>query len=103
MNDKTARLRSLASTLLEPLRQAARRGGPRAAPPYSHDYTFTQDWFTHKIPHWDRLLRPLMGRPRLRYLEVGVFEGRSLLWVLEHVLSDPSASAVAVDIFQTDY
>ena len=47
---------------------------------------FTQDWFTYNTPLWSRLLAPLVGRP-IRALEVGVFEGRSAVWLLDHVLT----------------
>ncbi len=48
-------------------------------------------------------LADLEGKPDLRYLEVGVYEGRSLLWMADHVLTDPSTEMVAVDIFAGDY
>ena len=41
---------------------------------------------------------PYRGRPGLRYLEVGVFEGRSLLWMIDQVLTHPSSQATGIDI-----
>lgn len=35
-------------------------------------------------------------------MEIGVFEGASLLWMLENVLTDPSSRATAIDIFPGD-
>ena len=32
-----------------------------------------------------------------RYLELGVFEGRSLRWMAQHILVHPESSAVAID------
>jgi hypothetical protein len=66
---------------------------------YRHDYTFTTNWFTWNIPIWEQALEPLKGREDLRYLEVGAYEGRSVLWMLENVLTDPSARATVVDVF----
>lgn len=61
------------------------------------NYEFTADWFSGNIPLWTRLLAPLKDRPT-RYLEVGVYEGRSLLFVLDNILQHPKSEAVAVDI-----
>jgi len=40
-------------------------------------YHFSSDWFTHHIPAWEQHLAHLRGRSDLRYLEIGVYEGRS--------------------------
>ncbi|NNL66353.1 MAG: class I SAM-dependent methyltransferase, partial [Myxococcales bacterium] len=61
-------------------------------------YQFSEDWLTPRLPFWVSLLRERMGEPELRYLEVGVYEGRSLLWMLEHVLTHPTSTAVGIDI-----
>ncbi len=65
----------------------------RAEPP-----EFTTDWFSHNIRVWDDVLGPFKGKPELRYLQVGVFEGRSLLWVLENVLTHPTSELTGIDI-----
>jgi len=75
---------------------------PAAVPiakPYAKDYQFSADWFTMRIPAWERILAPLKGQPGIRYLEIGVYEGRSALWILENVLSHPSARMTGIDIF----
>lgn len=66
-------------------------------------YRFTTPWHLNKIPTWKKLFAPSVGKPDLRYLEVGVFEGRSLLWMADNVLTDPSTQMVAVDIFMDEY
>ncbi len=43
--------------------------------------------------------RQLPGRPDLRFLEIGCFEGRATLWLLENVLTDPSARIEVIDTF----
>jgi predicted O-methyltransferase YrrM len=66
---------------------------------YSKPYTFTEDWFSDRVPLWTQTLGHLRGRQDLRYLEIGVFEGRSALWMLENILTHPSARLTAIDIF----
>ncbi len=41
--------------------------------------------------------------PNLKYLEVGVFEGSSLFWVLNNILTHESAHAYAIDFFDLLY
>jgi hypothetical protein len=67
---------------------------------FKHQYTFTTDWFTDRIPAWTRVLKEFKGKPDINYLEIGVFEGRSALWVLENVLTHPTAKAIMIDAFQ---
>lgn len=62
-------------------------------------YTFTSDWFTHNIPTWNRVLHDMKGKPNLTYLEIGPYEGRSFLWVMDNVLTHPSSKAIAIDTF----
>jgi predicted O-methyltransferase YrrM len=65
---------------------------------YSKPYEFTTDWFSADIPSWSTTLAPLRGQADLRYLEVGVYEGRSLLWILENVMTDPTSRLTAIDV-----
>jgi len=73
---------------------------PHRASWSSRGYTFTSNWFDANVPHWARMLSELgfVGRPDLKYLEIGVFEGESLCWMLENVLTHPSSSATAIDV-----
>jgi predicted O-methyltransferase YrrM len=75
----------------------ARAQEPKKASPKG--YEFTSDWFSKQIRHWRRFLRPYVGKPGLRYLEIGVFEGRSMMWMIDNVLTHPSSSVVGIDIF----
>jgi hypothetical protein len=68
----------------------------------SKGYVFSKDWFSGRIPLWEHLMEPYVGKPGLNYLEIGVFEGRSLIWMLENVLTAPTARATAIDIFPDD-
>jgi predicted O-methyltransferase YrrM len=63
---------------------------------------YTQEWFTGATT-WPSLLARYRRQPNVRYLEVGVFEGRSLFWMLDNVLTGQGSSAVAVDIFAPSY
>lgn len=62
------------------------------------DYEFTSDWLKKRMPYWVTMLRPYMGRDDVQYLEVGVFEGRSLLWMSDHVLTGSGSHATGIDI-----
>jgi hypothetical protein len=63
------------------------------------NYHFTVDWFSAAEPTWHRLLDQHAGAPGLRFLEVGVYEGRATVWLLDHVLTDPTARLDCVDPF----
>lgn len=57
---------------------------------------FTEDWFSKNIKNWNREFARLKGKP-LRFLEVGSFEGRSAIWLLENVLSHPKSEMYCID------
>lgn len=70
---------------------------------YRQEYDFTVDWFTYNIPVWQQAMAEFQGKPSLRYLEVGVYEGRSAIWMLENVLTHPTATVTAIDLFDGPY
>lgn len=61
---------------------------------------FTTDWFSMNIPHWEKLLEVYKGKPNIRFLEIGCFEGRATLWLLENILTDPTAKITVIDTFK---
>jgi predicted O-methyltransferase YrrM len=69
---------------------------------YRQPYQFTADGFSSNAWHWPSTLKNFKDKPNLRYLEIGVFEGRSLLWMLENILTHPSSTATAIDMFPGD-
>lgn len=69
----------------------------------SGQYTFTTDWVTANHDIWSKKLAVLKGRSNVRALEVGSFEGRSAVWFLENILTDPSSSIVCIDVFDGSY
>ena len=70
---------------------------------YQKQYDFTVNWFTSNIPVWEKALAGFKGKPDVRYLEIGVYEGRSAVWMLENILTDPTARLTGVDIFAGPY
>jgi len=60
---------------------------------------FTADWFSTRIPGWKRFLAELKGQP-VHCLEIGSFEGRSALWLMENVCTHPDASLTCVDVWE---
>lgn len=57
---------------------------------------FTEDWFTNNIPIWNKQLAHLKNKP-ITVLEIGVFEGRSSIWMLQHLLKHPKAKLYCID------
>jgi predicted O-methyltransferase YrrM len=66
---------------------------------YLHNYDFTVDWFTKNIPVWNEVLHSFKGKPDIHYLEIGVHEGMSALWMLENILTHPSSTLTGIDKF----
>jgi predicted O-methyltransferase YrrM len=66
----------------------------------SRGYQFTKDWFSHNLAVWQHVLKPLAHAPDLRVLEVGNWEGRATCWLLDNILTDPSARIVCIDTFE---
>jgi predicted O-methyltransferase YrrM len=73
-----------------------RTGGPRGSL-YRKAYDFTDDWFSDDVPVWEVATAAFKGKPGIHYLEVGAFEGRSALWAVENILTDPTARATVID------
>lgn len=64
------------------------------------EYEFTQDWFSWNEPTWEAMFKEL--NPRKRFLEIGCFEGRSTVWLIENALED-GGSILSVDTFEGGY
>jgi len=50
--------------------------------------TYSSDWFSPNIKNWEVWLKDFKGRARLNFLEIGCFEGRATVWLLENILGD---------------
>lgn len=64
------------------------------------DYIFTHDWFSGNIPVWSTVLAHLRGKEGLRALEIGSFQGRSTVWILENLATHPTARLTCVDTWE---
>lgn len=51
-----------------------------------NEYKFTQDWFSWAPPVWSQLVEHLPDR--LNFLEIGSYEGRSAVWIVENMMED---------------
>ena len=60
--------------------------------------TFTKDWFSWNIPIWIKLFSKYTNQTT-HYLEIGSYEGRSLIWMVENILKHPESKAVSIDTF----
>lgn len=76
---------------------------PSSAHAYSKNYDFTSDWFTRNIPVWDKALASFKGKPDIHYLEVGLFEGRATMWMIENILTHPTSRLTGIDLFAGDH
>jgi SAM-dependent methyltransferase len=67
--------------------------------PSDNGYRYTQDWFSYHEAMWLTYFGSLAGRPGLRFLEIGSFEGRSACWIAEHLLTGAGSILFCVDPF----
>jgi predicted O-methyltransferase YrrM len=69
-------------------------------PPLPHArYRFSFDWVSPHTAAWAKDLEHLKGKPHVRALEVGCFEGQSACWFLDNVFTHPTSRMVCVDPF----
>lgn len=66
----------------------------------NEQYIFTEDWFNFNIPTWEIGLQKFKGREGTRALEIGSFQGRSAVWMLENILTHQNSSITCVDTFE---
>lgn len=60
-----------------------------------------QDWFSFHIPVWTPILESMKDKP-VKALEIGSFEGRSTIWLLENILTHKDSTITCIDPFK-DY
>lgn len=63
----------------------------------SNNPVFTADWFTTRAKEWAVLLKDFNITKEVKYLELGTYEGRSLLWMLDNVLEHEKSTADVID------
>jgi hypothetical protein len=66
-------------------------------------YRFTYDCFSSRIKCWTEVLAMIAGIPNVRFLEIGSFEGHSACWLLDNILTAPTASIVCIDLFPPSF
>jgi predicted O-methyltransferase YrrM len=62
-------------------------------------YQFTVDWFSNHTKLWSRLFSGVIPNSR-KILEIGSYEGRSAVWLLESVLHDQGGEIYCVDTWE---
>jgi len=65
-----------------------------------NNYIFTVDWFSYNIPIWTHYLNELKNKPNLHFLEIGSFQGRSTVWLLENILTNDTSAITCIDTFE---
>jgi Methyltransferase domain len=61
---------------------------------------FTTDWFSMRIQAWTDMFVPeLAGKPGVRALEIGSYEGRCARWILDNLLTGRGCHLTCVDNF----
>jgi predicted O-methyltransferase YrrM len=61
------------------------------------DYQYTKDWFKWAPQVWEQLIPHLPARKN--FLEIGSFEGRSAVWITQHMMED-GGELVCIDTWQ---
>jgi predicted O-methyltransferase YrrM len=69
---------------------------------YKKDYNFTKVHMSSHVNTWAQILEHLKGKPGVHYLEIGVAEGSSSIWMLENILTAPTARMTGIDPFVGD-
>lgn len=60
---------------------------------------YTNDWFSGNIGNWERILAEFKGKPDLRFLEIGCYEGKATHWLCSNILTDRTSTITVVDTF----
>jgi predicted O-methyltransferase YrrM len=60
-------------------------------------FHFTTDWFCGNEKHFSKYLTHLADTP-CQILEIGSYEGRATVWMLENIATHPQASVTCIDL-----
>lgn len=62
---------------------------------------FTEDW-SNVRSYWTDMFDDLgwAGKPDLRFLEIGCYEGMTTLWLIDNVLTDETSTITTIDTFE---
>ena len=63
-----------------------------------HNFDFTRRWFLNRnASTFCKYILPKWKDKKLIYLELGVFEGMSMVWMMQNILTHPESYAVGID------
>ena len=62
-------------------------------------FNFTTDWFCGNEKHFTKYLAHLEDTP-CRILEIGCYEGRATVWLLENIATHPDATVHCIDVLE---
>src|SRR5580704_11801189 len=62
-------------------------------------FNFTTDWFCGNEKHFTKYLAHLEDTP-CQILEIGCYEGRSTVWLLENIATHPGATVHCIDVVE---
>jgi predicted O-methyltransferase YrrM len=62
-------------------------------------FNFTTDWFCGNEKHFSKYLAHLEDTP-CRILEIGCYEGRATVWLLENIATHPDATVHCIDVLE---
>lgn len=65
----------------------------------SDEYEFTENWFIYGEKLWPIFVKHLPKRPKRKFMEIGSFEGRSAVWIMEHMMT-PEDSLYCIDTWE---
>lgn len=63
-------------------------------------YIYTSDWFSTNIPIWTLFLNKYKNKEHLQFLEIGCFEGRATIWLLQNILTHSTSTITCIDTFE---
>ena len=66
----------------------------------SNEYKFSVDWTSTNAPEWYKILEKYKGKPDINFMEIGCFQGRSTVWLLENILTHATARITCIDTFE---
>lgn len=68
----------------------------------TNDYIFNEDWFSGNIKNWVELFSKFDKKKtdKLSVLEIGSYEGRATMWLLDNMMDHPESKILCVDTFK---
>lgn len=63
-------------------------------------YLFSVDWTSANTPVWYKVLEKYKDKPNINFMEIGCFQGRSTVWLLENILTHNTSKITCIDTFE---